>query len=658
MSDDHVSLSGDLRFAPDDDLAALDAEDAPYYDKQGDTPEDFLGTFYGFTIYESDQYHTAAERAAEGAFSLIGESKWQLEISGAVFALRGEKEAARRWVREKRSGESFFRVHRIDAVSMPPRRGGSMPPHPFLNFWELSETASTLGQPPEGEARTVTKHYWRSSSENAPEAIEEPGSIEEPWLDDGGKLELMNKWRSARIGQGLISGGVWQIESHTRPWAASTPEADLPQSVGLNLQIYNGNTEADLARFRVQSVALRKLRLERDGGDLGSPYGPSWLTLQLRKKKRAKTAAKGKCNCGDRVREVMAQQIMIEVAPHRFINSEYARSVGITVGHGQLSYLTLATQPTKACSIPNKCCGVHILRDIPDDFKPGPKFPSGVPGVAQRDTERDAHFRDMEEFGRCAGLVPESDEDRRRRDGIKGNVKIDPRESLREPKRIEAKCCPAPVYICYEPFIWCVPFDPMWAQATPWRKSENRAERNKFLLGGGGYWHRGNLLWLWTTDPHALKVKDAVAKVLHRYDEGKITLEELAKQAHKASCSLRRKRPIGKQVIAFRKAQASEAIANIVDQQAEDAIIAATRVDGSANRFAVFRPCMACGEGFTPRRTDAKYCSVACRQAAYRERQSVTDNQSARVSDKGELQSSPHPKPRAEEKGQALSRAA
>jgi hypothetical protein len=31
-------------------------------------------------------------------------------------------------------------------------------------------------------------------------------------------------------------------------------------------------------------------------------------------------------------------------------------------------------------------------------------------------------------------------------------------------------------------------------------------------------------------------------------------------------------------------------------------------------------PCARCGESFTPPRSDARYCSPACRQAAYRER--------------------------------------
>ena len=33
------------------------------------------------------------------------------------------------------------------------------------------------------------------------------------------------------------------------------------------------------------------------------------------------------------------------------------------------------------------------------------------------------------------------------------------------------------------------------------------------------------------------------------------------------------------------------------------------------------QPCVTCGHAFVPRRSDARYCSGACRQAAYRSRQ-------------------------------------
>jgi hypothetical protein len=36
-------------------------------------------------------------------------------------------------------------------------------------------------------------------------------------------------------------------------------------------------------------------------------------------------------------------------------------------------------------------------------------------------------------------------------------------------------------------------------------------------------------------------------------------------------------------------------------------------------------PCAGCGNSFKPARTDARYCSAACRQRAYRERQSVCE---------------------------------
>jgi hypothetical protein len=51
-----------------------------------------------------------------------------------------------------------------------------------------------------------------------------------------------------------------------------------------------------------------------------------------------------------------------------------------------------------------------------------------------------------------------------------------------------------------------------------------------------------------------------------------------------------------------------------------EAVAAARR---SAHRTP--RECADCGQTFQPRRVDARYCSDACRQKAYRERQSHTD---------------------------------
>jgi hypothetical protein len=42
------------------------------------------------------------------------------------------------------------------------------------------------------------------------------------------------------------------------------------------------------------------------------------------------------------------------------------------------------------------------------------------------------------------------------------------------------------------------------------------------------------------------------------------------------------------------------------------------------------RPCATCGEVFEPTRTDAKFCSGACRQLAYRRRKGVTDKKAPR----------------------------
>jgi hypothetical protein len=43
----------------------------------------------------------------------------------------------------------------------------------------------------------------------------------------------------------------------------------------------------------------------------------------------------------------------------------------------------------------------------------------------------------------------------------------------------------------------------------------------------------------------------------------------------------------------------------------------------TAGQLALARPYKGCGKTFTPKRSDAVYCSNACRQRAYR--QSVTD---------------------------------
>jgi uncharacterized OB-fold protein len=43
----------------------------------------------------------------------------------------------------------------------------------------------------------------------------------------------------------------------------------------------------------------------------------------------------------------------------------------------------------------------------------------------------------------------------------------------------------------------------------------------------------------------------------------------------------------------------------------------------TAGQPVLARPCKGCGKTFTPKRSDAVYCSNACRQRAYR--QSVTD---------------------------------
>ena len=40
-------------------------------------------------------------------------------------------------------------------------------------------------------------------------------------------------------------------------------------------------------------------------------------------------------------------------------------------------------------------------------------------------------------------------------------------------------------------------------------------------------------------------------------------------------------------------------------------------------------PCATCGSEFTPIRSDARYCSPKCRQAAYRQRRSDSDSPSA-----------------------------
>jgi len=43
------------------------------------------------------------------------------------------------------------------------------------------------------------------------------------------------------------------------------------------------------------------------------------------------------------------------------------------------------------------------------------------------------------------------------------------------------------------------------------------------------------------------------------------------------------------------------------------------------------RPCAQCGETFEPTRKDARFCSGACKQLAYRKRQAVTGRKSERV---------------------------
>ena len=37
------------------------------------------------------------------------------------------------------------------------------------------------------------------------------------------------------------------------------------------------------------------------------------------------------------------------------------------------------------------------------------------------------------------------------------------------------------------------------------------------------------------------------------------------------------------------------------------------------------RPCAVCGQSFTPKRSDSRYCSVACKQSAYRRRNTVAN---------------------------------
>jgi hypothetical protein len=56
------------------------------------------------------------------------------------------------------------------------------------------------------------------------------------------------------------------------------------------------------------------------------------------------------------------------------------------------------------------------------------------------------------------------------------------------------------------------------------------------------------------------------------------------------------------------------------------------RIDAASARET--RSCESCGQTFEPARTDALYCSAACRQRAHRRRGGVTDNPgAARVTD-------------------------
>ena len=59
------------------------------------------------------------------------------------------------------------------------------------------------------------------------------------------------------------------------------------------------------------------------------------------------------------------------------------------------------------------------------------------------------------------------------------------------------------------------------------------------------------------------------------------------------------------------------------------------RIDAASARET--RSCASCGQAFKPARTDAVFCSAACRQRAYRRRGGVTDNPAvetgARVTD-------------------------
>lgn len=65
--------------------------------------------------------------------------------------------------------------------------------------------------------------------------------------------------------------------------------------------------------------------------------------------------------------------------------------------------------------------------------------------------------------------------------------------------------------------------------------------------------------------------------------------------------------------------------ADLLDHMAQ---VAATRADSwrqvaikaAALRDGTTRNCEGCGESFTPARSDAKYCSPACKQKAYRAR--------------------------------------
>ncbi len=51
------------------------------------------------------------------------------------------------------------------------------------------------------------------------------------------------------------------------------------------------------------------------------------------------------------------------------------------------------------------------------------------------------------------------------------------------------------------------------------------------------------------------------------------------------------------------------------------------RIDAASARET--RSCESCGQAFEPARTDALFCSAACRQRAYRRRWGVTDNSDA-----------------------------